>query len=69
MGGLNGALTAPGYGSFHRFREWPKIRRAADKIRIRLWLRYPVFLLFMEGLSRILSRRSGVSPPSCPAPI
>jgi phosphoglycerol transferase MdoB-like AlkP superfamily enzyme len=62
MGSLNGALAVPGCGLVRRSRWSQRIRRAADKIRIRLWLRYPVFLLFMEGLSRILSRRSGLSP-------
>ena len=35
---------------------------AADKIRLRLWLRYLVFLLFMEGLSKVLGRWSGRLP-------
>jgi hypothetical protein len=38
------------------------ICQAADKIRLRLWLRYLVFLLFMEGLSVVLGRWSGLLP-------
>ncbi|MGB8845247.1 MAG: hypothetical protein WCC73_06185, partial [Terracidiphilus sp.] len=62
MGGLDGAVAAPGYGSVRRSRWRQRIRQAADKIRLRLWLRYLVFLLFMEGLSEVLGRWSGRLP-------
>ena len=62
MGGLDGALAAPGYGSVRRSRWGQWICQAADKIRLRLWIRYPVFLLFMEGLSQVLEHWSGRLP-------
>ena len=62
MGSLDGAQAAPGYGSVGRSRWGQRIRRAADKIRLRLWLRYLVFLLFMEGLSEVLGRWSSLLP-------
>jgi phosphoglycerol transferase MdoB-like AlkP superfamily enzyme len=62
MGSLDGAVAAPGYGSVRRSRWGQRIRQVADKIRLRLWLRYPVFLLFMEGLSEVLGRRSSLLP-------
>ena len=62
MGSLEGAVAAPGNGSVRPSRWGQRIRRAADKIRLRLWLRYLVFLLFMEGLSEVLGRRSGLDP-------
>ena len=62
MGSLDGARTAPGNGLVRRSRWGQRVRRAADKIRLRLWLRYLVFLLFMEGLSDVLGRWSGLLP-------
>ena len=62
MGSLDVARAAPGYGSVRRSRWWQWVRMAADKIRLRLWLRYLVFLLFMEGLSEVLGRWSGRLP-------
>jgi len=62
MGSLDGALAAPGYGSVRRSQWRQRIHQAADKMRLRLWLRYPVFLLLMEGLSEILGRWSGRLP-------
>jgi len=60
MGSLEGAIAAPRYGSVRRSRWWRPVSGAADKIRLRLWLRYLVFLLFMEGLSEVLGRRSSL---------
>jgi len=62
MGSLYGAVAAPGNGSVRRSRWWRRIRQAADKIRLRLWLRYLVFLLFMEGLTEVLGRWSSLLP-------
>jgi phosphoglycerol transferase MdoB-like AlkP superfamily enzyme len=62
MGSLESAVATPGYGSVPRSRWRQRIRQAADKIHLRLWLRYPIFLLFMEGLSRVLGRWSGRLP-------
>jgi phosphoglycerol transferase MdoB-like AlkP superfamily enzyme len=62
MGSLNGAVAAPEFGAVHRSRWGQRIRHAADKIHLRLWIRYPVFLLFMEGLSQVLEHWSGRLP-------
>ncbi len=62
MGSPDGPVAAPGKGSVRRTRWGQRICQAADKIRLRLWLRYLVFLLFMEGLSVVLGRWSGRLP-------
>ncbi len=62
MGSLDSPVAAPEKGAVRRSRWWQRICQAADKIRPRLWLRYLVFLLFMEGLSVVLGRWSGLSP-------
>ncbi len=62
MGSLDSPVAAPEKGAVRRSRWWQRICQAADKIRPRLWLRYLVFLLFMEGLSVVLGRWSGLLP-------
>jgi phosphoglycerol transferase MdoB-like AlkP superfamily enzyme len=60
MGSLDSAVAAPGKGSVRLSRWRQRICQVADKIRLRLWLRYVVFLLFMEGLSEVLGCWSGL---------
>ena len=62
MGSLEAAIAAPGEGLGRRARWGQWMRRAADKIRLRLWLRYLAFLLFMEGLSAVLGHWSQLLP-------
>ena len=61
MGSVEAAGRARRYLGF-RARWGRRMRRAADKIRLRLWLRYLVFLLFMEGLSEVLGHWSDLLP-------
>ena len=66
MGSVDLAGAAAGERSVHRSRWWQRgwqwVRSAAHKIRLRLWVRYLVFLLFMEGLSVVLGLWSGLFP-------
>ena len=64
MSSHNGDVPAPGKAANNRSRLWRCISWISDKIR-RLGIRYFVFLIFMEVLSEILSRQSGLDPLRC----
>lgn len=57
----NGIVPAPGKVAIYRSRLRRCISWSWDKIR-RIDIRYFVFLIFMEALSEILSRQSGLNP-------
>ena len=57
----NGVVPAPRKVAIYRSRLRQSISWTWDKIR-RLGIRYFVFLIFMEALSEILGRQSGLSP-------
>jgi phosphoglycerol transferase MdoB-like AlkP superfamily enzyme len=62
VGSLDSAVAAPVHGTTRLSRWWQWICRAADKTRLRLWLRYLVLLLCIEALSVVLSRWSSLLP-------
>jgi phosphoglycerol transferase MdoB-like AlkP superfamily enzyme len=56
-----GGVPVPEEAAIHRFRLRRCISWTLDKIR-RLGIRYIVFLIFMEAISEILGRQSGLDP-------
>jgi len=56
-----GVVPAPGDGAIHRSRLRRCVSWTWDKIR-RIGIRYFAFLIFMEALSEILGRQSGLDP-------
>ena len=61
MSSQNGVVSSPEKDAFCRSGLWRCISWTGDMIR-RRWIRDFVFLIFMEALSEILSRQSGLSP-------
>jgi len=61
MSNHNGLVPAPGKAAIYRSRLWRCIVWTWDKI-LRHGIRYLVFLVFMEALSEILSKQSGLFP-------